>query len=118
MQLKTADHKYTNVMEHISAREDVTIPPNDRHMISMYSQLYDDANVAGILQLSNDLAEDGDMIFCAALVTLTQGQVAIYVNNFTDQPYTLMRGSHISNFSVLTTERGPDHRTFEIRQTF
>ena len=30
MQLKTADHKYTNVMERICIREDVTITPNDR----------------------------------------------------------------------------------------
>ena len=37
MQLKTADHKYTSVMEPITTREDITIPPNDRHMISMYS---------------------------------------------------------------------------------
>ena len=105
MQLKTADHKYTNVMEPICTREDITIPPNDRHMVSMYSQLYDDTNVTGILQPSNDLAEDGDITFCAALVTLTQGQVAIHVNNFTDQPYTLKKGSHIANFSVLTPEQ-------------
>ena len=104
MQLKTADHKYTNVMEPICAREDITIPPNDRHMVSMFSQLYDDTNVTGILQPSNDLAEDGD-ITCAALVTLTQGQVSIHVNNLTDQPYTLKRGSHIANFSVLTPEQ-------------
>ena len=105
MQLKTADHKYTNVMEPICAREDITIPPNDRHMVSMSSQLYDDTNVTGILQPSNDLAEDGDITFCAALVTLTQGQVSIHVNNFTDQPYTIKKGSHIANFSVLTPEQ-------------
>ena len=105
MQLKTADHKYTKVMEPISAREDITIPPNDRHMVSMSSQLYDDTNVTGILQLSNDLAEDDDITFCAALVTLTQGRVSIHVNNFTDQPYTLNRGSHFANFSVLTPEQ-------------
>ena len=105
MQLKTADHKYTNVMEPICAREDITIPPNDRHMVSMFSQLYDDTNVTGIIQPSNDLAEDGDITFCAALVTLTQGQVSIHVNNFTDQPYTLKRGAHIANFSVLTPEQ-------------
>ena len=52
-----------------------------------------------------DLAEDGDIIFCAALVTLTQGQVAIHMNNFTDQPYTLKRGSLIANFSVLTPKQ-------------
>ena len=48
-------------MEPICAREDKTIPPNDRHMVSMYSQKYDDSNVTGILQPSNDLAEDGDI---------------------------------------------------------
>ena len=101
MQLKTADHKYTNVMEPICAREDITIPLNDRHMFSMYSQLYDDTNVTGILQPSNDLAEGGDITFCAALVTLIQGQVAIHVNNLTDQPYTLKKGSHIATFSAL-----------------
>ena len=105
MQLNTADHKYTNVKEPICAREDITIPPNDRHMVSMYSQLFDDTNVNGILQPSNDLADAGDITFCAALVTLTQGQVTIHVNNFTDQSYTLKRGSHIANFSVLTPEQ-------------
>ena len=91
MHLKTADHKYTNVMEPICAREDITIPPNDRHMVRMYSQLYDDTNVTGNLQPINDLAEDGDITFCAALVTLTQSQVTIHVNNFTDQSYTIKR---------------------------
>ena len=105
MQLKTADRKYTNVMEPICAREDITIPPNDRHMVSMSSQLYDDTNVTGIFQPSNDLAEDGDITSCAALVTLTQGQISIHVNNFTDQPCTNKRGSHIANFSVLTPEQ-------------
>ena len=71
----------------------------------MSSQLYDDTNITGILQPSNDLAEDGDLTFCAALVTLTQGQVSIHVNNFTDQPYTIKRGSHIANVSVLTPEQ-------------
>ena len=105
MQLKTADHKYTNVMEPVTIREDNIIPPNDRHVVSMYSNIYADTNVTGILQLSNALTEDGDIAFCAALVTLTQGQVSIHVNNFTDQPYTLKRGSDIATFSVMTPEQ-------------
>ena len=32
-QLKTTDHKYSNVMEPILNREDVMIPPNDRTII-------------------------------------------------------------------------------------
>ena len=105
MQLKTADHKYTNVMEPVSTREDIIIPPDDRHVVSMYSNIYADTNVAGILQPSNALTEDGDIAFCAALVTLTQGQVSIHVNNFTDQPYTLKQGSDIATFSVMTPEQ-------------
>ena len=105
MQLKTADHKYSNVMEPLTTREDITIPPNDRQMIPMYSQMYEDSNVTGIIQPSHALTEDGDIAFCTALVTLTQGQIAIHVNNFTEQPYTLRRGSHIANFSVLTPEQ-------------
>ena len=102
MQLKTADHKYTNVMEPICTQEDITIPPNDRHLATLPSQMYDDTTVTGILQPSNALTEDGDITFCAALVTLTSGQVEIHLNNFTDHPYTLKRGSHVANFSVMT----------------
>ena len=32
MQLKMADHKYTNVMDPLCIREDVTIPPDDRNI--------------------------------------------------------------------------------------
>ena len=61
-----------------------------------------DTAVTGILQPSNALTEDGDVAFCAAMVTLTTGQVEIYLNNFLDHPYPLKRGSHVANFSVMT----------------
>ena len=105
MQLKTADHKYTNVMEPICIREEVTIPPNDRHSVLMASQLYEDTTVTGILQPSNTLTDDGDIAFCAALVTLTNDQVSVHLNNFTASPYTLKRGTQVANFTVLTPEQ-------------
>ena len=109
MQLKTADHKYTNVLEPICIREDVTIPPNDRHLVLMASQLYEDTAVTGILQPSNTLTDDGDVVFCivfcAALVTLIKGQGDVHLNNFTDTPYTLKRGTQVANFTVLTPEQ-------------
>ena len=40
MQLKTADHKYSNVMEPILNPEDITIPPNGRTIIPIQSQTY------------------------------------------------------------------------------
>ena len=105
MQLKTADHKYTNVMESICIREDVIIPPNDRHSVLMASQLYEDTTVTGILQPSNNLTDDGGIAFCAALVTLTNGQVSVHLNNFTDSPYTFKRGTQVANFTVLMPEQ-------------
>ena len=105
MQLKTADHKYTNVMEPICIREDATIPPNGRQSVLMASQLYENTTVTGILQPSNNLTDDGDIAFCAALVTLTDGQVLVHLNNFTDSPYTLKRGTQVANFTVLTPEQ-------------
>ena len=92
-------------MEPICIREDVTIPPNDRHSVLMASQLYENTTVTGILQPSNNLTDDGDIAFCAALVTLTNGQVSVHLNNFTDSPYTLKRGTQVANFTVLTPEQ-------------
>ena len=105
MQLKTADHKNTKVMEPICIREDVTIPPNDRHLVLMASQLYEDTTVTGILQPSNTLTDDGDVAFCAALITLTSGQKSVHLNNFTDSLYTLKRGTQVAHFTVLTPEQ-------------
>ena len=96
MQLKTADHKYTNVMEPICSQEDIKNPPNDRQLVRLTSQMYDGTTVAGIIQPSNALTEDWDIAF------LTTGQVEIHMNNFTDHSYTLKRGSHVANLSVMT----------------
>ena len=64
--------------------------------------MYADTTVTAILQLSSTIAEDDDVALCAALVKLTQGRTMIHVNNFTDHPYTLRRGSQIS---VLTPKQ-------------
>ena len=67
MQLKNADHNCTNVMEPICISDEVTIPPNDRHSVPLASQLYEKTLVAGILQPSNTLTNDGDIAFSVAL---------------------------------------------------
>ena len=105
MQLKTADHKYSNVLEPILNPDDITIPPNDRILVEIKSQIYNENTVTGVLQPSDLLHEEGDITFCAAIVTLTSGNVNVHINNFTDQPYKLKRGLHIANFSVLTPEQ-------------
>ena len=105
MQLKTADHKYSNVLEPILNPEDVTLPPNDHIVIPIQSQIYAENAVTGILQPSDLLHEEGDITFCAAIVTLHEGAMRIHVNSFTDQPYKLKKEMHIANFSVMTPEQ-------------
>ena len=105
MQLKTADHKYSNVLEPILNPTEITIPPNDRVLIRTNSLLYPENTVNGILQPSDLLHEEGDITFCPALVTLNDGNILIPVNNFTDHPYKLKKGLHIANFSVMTPEQ-------------
>ena len=92
MQLKTADHKYSNVMEPILNPEDVTIPPNDLTVISIQSQTYAENAVTGILQPSDLLHEEGDVTFCAAIVTSNEGSKRIHVNTFTDNPTISRKG--------------------------
>ena len=105
MQLKTADHKCSNVLEPILNPTEITIPPNDRVLIRTNSLLYPENAVTGILQPSDVLHEEGDITFCPALVTLNDGSISIPVNKFTDHPYKLKKGLHIANFSVITPEQ-------------
>ena len=105
MQLKTAEHKYSNVLEPILNPTEITIPPNDRVLIRTNSLLYPENAVTGILQPSDLLHEEGDITFCPALVTLNDGSISIPVNNFTDHLYKLKKGLHIVNSSVMTPEQ-------------
>ena len=110
MQLKTADHKYSNVLEPILNPTEITVPPNARGLIRTNSSLYPGNAVIGILQPSDLLHEEGDITICAASVTLNDGNISIPVNNFTDHPYKLKKGPHIANFSVMTPERSTSKR--------
>ena len=49
MQLKTAEHRYSNVLEPILNPTEATIPPNDRVLIRKNSLLYPENAVTGIL---------------------------------------------------------------------
>ena len=104
MQLKTADHKYSNVLEPILNPTEITFPPNDRVLIRTNSLLYPENTVTGILQLRDLLHEEGCITFCPALVTLNDGNISIPVNYFTDHPYKLKKRLHIASFSVMTPE--------------
>ena len=102
MQLKTADHRYSNVLEPILKPAEITFLPNDRVLLRTNSLFYPENDVTGILQPSELLHEEGDITSCPALVTLTEGKIQIPVNNFTDHPYTLKEVLHIASSLVMT----------------
>ena len=94
MQLKTVDHRYSNVLEPLLTPTELPIPPNDRVLIRTNSLIYPENAVTGILQPSDLLHEESDITCCPALVT----------PNFTDH-YKLKKGLHIASFSVMTPEQ-------------
>ena len=53
MQLETADHRYSHVLEQILNPTGITVPPNDRTLIGTNSLLYPEVSVTGILQPSD-----------------------------------------------------------------
>ena len=79
MKLKTADHEYSNVLQHLLNLEVVTIPPNDHTVFPIQSPIYAEKAVTGILQPSDLLHEEVDVTFCAAIVMLNEGTMRIQV---------------------------------------
>ena len=105
IQLKSAEHRYSNVLEPILNPTENTIPPNDKVLLWINSFLYPENTVTGILQQSYFLHGEGDFTFCPAMVTLHDGNIQIPVKNFTDHNYKLKKRLHIANFSVMTPEQ-------------
>ena len=58
MHLKTADHRYSNVLEPILNPTEINIPPDDRVLMRTNSLLYPENTVTGILQPSDLLQEE------------------------------------------------------------
>ena len=84
MQPKSAEHRNSNVVEPKLNPNEIAISPTDRVLIRTKSLLYREIAVTGILRPSDILHEEGDIIFCPALVTLHDGNIQLPVNNSTD----------------------------------
>ena len=57
------------------------------------------------MQPSPLLENDEDLLICPALPSTQNNKLMIQINNFLDHPYTLKKGTHIANFSIITTEQ-------------
>ena len=59
-------------MEPTLSLKDVMIPPIDHTVITTQSQIYAENAVTGILQPCDLLHEEGEVTFCAAIITLNE----------------------------------------------
>ena len=106
MQLKNEDRTYPNVIiEPIKNPVDTILQPGKRTIIWVKSQIYTENEATGIIQPSALLENDEDLLICPALSSTQNNKHMVQISNFLDHPYTLKRGTHMANFSILTPEQ-------------
>ena len=105
MQLKNGDRTYPNVIEPILNPVETTLQPGKRTTIWVKSQIYTGNEATGIIPPSPLLENDEDLLICPALSSTQNNKYMVQNSNFLDYPYTLKKGTHIANFSILTPEQ-------------
>ena len=105
MQLKNEDLTYPNVIEPILNPVETTLQPGKRTTIWVKSQIYTENEATGIIQPSPLRENDDDHLICPALSSTQNNKHMVQSRNFLDHPYTLKKGTHITNFSILTPEQ-------------
>ena len=71
----------------------------------MKSQIYTENEATGIIQPSPFLETDEDLLICLAISSTQNNKHIVQISNFLDDPYTLKKGTHMANFSILTPEQ-------------
>ena len=105
MQLKNGDRTYPNVIEPILNPVETTLQPGKRTTNWVKFQFYTDNEATGIIQPLPLLENDEDLLICPALSSTQNNKHMIQISNFLDHSYTLKKGTHIANFSILTPEQ-------------
>ena len=105
MQLKNEDRTYPNVIEPIINPVDTLLQHGQRTTIWVKSQIYTENEATGIIQPSPLLENDEDLPICPAILSTQNNKHIVGISNFLDHPYTLKKGTHIANFSILTPEQ-------------
>ena len=105
MQLKNEDRTYPNVIEPILNPVETTLQPGKRTTIWVKSQIYTDSEATGIIQPSPLLENNDNLLICPAISSTQNNKHMVQISNFLDHPYTLKKGTHIANFSLLIPEQ-------------
>ena len=105
MQLKNEDRTYPNVIEPIINPVDTILQQEQRTTIWVKSQIYTENEATGIIQPSPILKNEEDLLICPAISSTQSNKHMVQISNFLDHPYTLKKGPHLANFSIMTLEQ-------------
>ena len=105
MQLKNEDRAYPNVIEPILNPVDTILQTEKRTTIWIKSQVYTENEATGTFQPSPLLENDEDLLNCPAISSTQSNKHMVQGSNFLDHLYTLKKGTHMANFSILTPEQ-------------
>ena len=105
MQLKNEDRTYPNVIESMLNPIETILQPGKRTTIWVKSQIYTDNEATGIIQPSPLLENDEDLLICPALSSTQNNKHLVQISRFRNHFYTLRKGTHRANFSILTPEQ-------------
>ena len=114
MQLKNEGRTYPNVIEPLLNPVDTVLQPGKRTTIWVKSQIYTENEAPGIIQSSPLLENDEDLLICPAISKTQNNKRMVQISNFLDPPYTLKKGTHMANFSILTPEQTKHLRPFNL----
>ena len=105
MQLKNEERTYPNVIEPILNPAETILQPGKRTTTWVKSWIYTDNKATGLIQPSPLLENDEDLLICPALSSTQNNKIMVRISNFLDHTYTLQKGTHITNLSILTPEQ-------------
>ena len=105
IQLKNEARTYPSVIEPIKNPVETILKQEKGTTFWVKSQIYTDNEATGIIQPSPLLESDEDLLICPALSSTQNNKHMVQTNKFLDHPYTLRKGIHIANFSILTPEQ-------------
>ena len=105
MQLKNEDRTYPNVIEPIVNPAETILQPGKKTTIWVKSQIYTDNEATGVIQPSPLLENDEDLLICPAILSTQNNKHMFQLGNFLDHPFTIKKGTHMANFSLLSLEQ-------------
>ena len=105
MQLKNEDRTCPNVIQPRLNPAETILQTVKRTTIWLKSQIFTDNEATGIIQPSPLLENYEDLLICPTSSSTQNRKHMVQTRIFLDHPYTIKKGLHLANFSILTPEQ-------------